>query len=344
MTSVLDLAGSRRGHFVMESGYHSSLWFDLEGLFDDGSGIDVFVDQLALKLRPYEIEVACGPATGGARLAERIAGRLGCTFAFTEPRPANVEGMFKARYVLPPQFAEGLRDKRVALVDDVMSAGSSLRATLAEVEAGGARTVVIGALHVLGGAGLDFFLQRGVAVESIGRGDYEMWRPDRCPLCAAGAPIEQAGAGKVIMPTAIHRQVEAARQGALARVIARMQSGWAVLGDPQITRGYCLLLPDPVVADLNALTGDPRRQFLDDMARLGDAVLLVTGAERINYEILGNVEPALHAHVIPRHANEAPERRKQPVGCMTGRRPNHMAATRTTRCVPALPPRSRLNL
>ena len=115
------------------------------------------------------------------------------------------------------------------------------------------------------------------------------------------------------MPTAIHRQVQAAQSGSLVRVISRLPSGWAVLGDPQITRGYCLLLPDPVVPDLNALTGDRRRQFLDDMARLGDAVLEETGAERINYEILGNVEPALHAHVIPRHANEPPERRKQPV-------------------------------
>lgn len=86
-----------------------------------------------------------------------------------------------------------------------------------------------------------------------------------------------------------------------------------MLGDPQITLGYCLLLSDPVVPDLNALTGDRRRQFLDDMARLGDAVLAVTGAERINYEILGNVEPALHAHVIPRHTSEDTERRKQPV-------------------------------
>jgi len=113
--------------------------------------------------------------------------------------------------------------------------------------------------------------------------------------------------------TAIHKQVAAARQGALPRVIARMKSGWAVLGEPQITRGYCLLLPDPVVTDLNALAGEARRQFLDDMARLGDAVLAETGAERINYEILGNVEPALHAHVIPRHAAEAPELRQQPV-------------------------------
>lgn len=115
------------------------------------------------------------------------------------------------------------------------------------------------------------------------------------------------------MPTAIHRQVDAARKGTLARAIARMASGWAVLGDPQITHGYCLLLPDPVVPDLNALTGEARRQYLDDMARLGDAVLAVTGAERINYEILGNVEPALHAHVIPRHAGEDPALRTKPV-------------------------------
>jgi diadenosine tetraphosphate (Ap4A) HIT family hydrolase len=113
--------------------------------------------------------------------------------------------------------------------------------------------------------------------------------------------------------TAIHQHVEAARAGELPRVIARMASGWAVLGDPQITRGYCLLLPDPVVTDLNALTGDARRQFLDDMVKLGDAVIATTGAERINYEILGNVEPALHAHVIPRHSSEDPELRKKPV-------------------------------
>jgi orotate phosphoribosyltransferase len=196
MSTVLDLAGSRRGHFQMESGYHSALWFDLDALFDGGSRVDPFIDQLASKLTAYDAEVVCGPATGGAKLAERLAGRLGCAFAFTEVGAAGSAGLFKACYVLPPQFAQSLSGKRVALVDDVMSAGSSLRATLAEVEADGARTVVIGALHVLGGAGVDFFLQRGLTVEAVGRGDYEMWRPDRCPLCAAGAPLEQVSATK----------------------------------------------------------------------------------------------------------------------------------------------------
>ena len=106
------------------------------------------------------------------------------------------------------------------------------------------------------------------------------------------------------MPTLIHRRVEAARCGKHPSLVARLPSGWAVLGDKQVLKGYCLLLPDPVVPHLNALTGADRLQFLGDMAKLGDAILHVTGAVRINYEMLGNLEPALHAHVVPRHFNE----------------------------------------
>ena len=113
--------------------------------------------------------------------------------------------------------------------------------------------------------------------------------------------------------TAIHRFVDAARAGTLARVIGRVRSGWTVLGDPQILSGYCLLYPDPVVADLHLLAQPARQQFLDDMAALGEAVVKATGARRINYEMLGNVEPALHAHVIPRYADEPLETRLQPV-------------------------------
>lgn len=104
--------------------------------------------------------------------------------------------------------------------------------------------------------------------------------------------------------TLIHQRVAEANAGTNPKVIARMASGWAVLGDSQFLKGYCLLLPDPVVAHLNDFTGEARQQFLNDMAALGDAVLAVTGAVRINYEMLGNLEPALHAHVFPRYDNE----------------------------------------
>ena len=106
------------------------------------------------------------------------------------------------------------------------------------------------------------------------------------------------------MTTAIHRLVESCRAGEQPAMIARVPSGWAVLGQKQVLRGYSLLLPDPVVPHLNALSAGARDQFLSDLGRLGDAVLAITGALRINYAIFGNLEPALHAHVHPRYADE----------------------------------------
>jgi len=109
--------------------------------------------------------------------------------------------------------------------------------------------------------------------------------------------------------TVIHRWVAAAREGREPRVVARLFSGWVMFGEHQFVRGYVLLLPDPVVPTLNALGAKERSQFLLDMSRVGDALLKVTDAVRVNYAMLGNVEPALHAHVVPRYAQEPEEMR-----------------------------------
>ena len=106
------------------------------------------------------------------------------------------------------------------------------------------------------------------------------------------------------MPTVIHRRVAACREGRDPTCLGRMASGWAVMGDPQVLRGYCLLLPDPVPPHLNDMDLAHRTQFLVDMAALGDVVLAVTGAVRVNYAMYGNLAPALHAHVFPRYADE----------------------------------------
>jgi diadenosine tetraphosphate (Ap4A) HIT family hydrolase len=106
------------------------------------------------------------------------------------------------------------------------------------------------------------------------------------------------------MTTQIHHFVEQARALQNPYVICKLPSGWVVLGNKQFLRGYCLLLPDPVCQDLNALSKTERMQFLYDMSLIGDALHQVTDACRINYEILGNLEPALHAHIIPRYSYE----------------------------------------
>jgi diadenosine tetraphosphate (Ap4A) HIT family hydrolase len=113
--------------------------------------------------------------------------------------------------------------------------------------------------------------------------------------------------------TAIHRMVERCRAADLPTLVTRLRSGWVVMGEKQLFPGYCLLLPDPVVPHLNELNDLDRAQFLADMARVGDVVLTLTAALRINYAMFGNQEPALHAHIFPRFADEpAATRAAQP--------------------------------
>jgi diadenosine tetraphosphate (Ap4A) HIT family hydrolase len=104
--------------------------------------------------------------------------------------------------------------------------------------------------------------------------------------------------------TTIQERVETARAGTNLTVICRMPSGWAVLCDMQHLPGYSILLPDPVVGSINDLSREQRADYLCDMVTVGDALLDVTGSFRINYAILGNSDPVLHAHIVPRYLTE----------------------------------------
>lgn len=113
------------------------------------------------------------------------------------------------------------------------------------------------------------------------------------------------------MPSAIHRKIALAESGKLDSAIIRLASGWVVAGDVQPLKGYCILMANPVVRDFNALSEEARAQYGRDLGRVGDALLAVLGAYRINYETWGNLDPALHTHVVPRYLDEPDELRFQ---------------------------------
>lgn len=190
--AMLELVAARRGHFQLESGHHGGLWLDLDALFVNSRRITPFVERLAGALRQHEPSIVCGPLLGGAFLAQLVAQTLGVEFCFTERvMPSGNAGLYRARYRLPPAFADRVRGQRTAIVDDVLSAGSALHGTWVELDAHAATPVVAGALLMLGTVGADRLAERGVPVESVARQPYDMWPPAACPLCAAGAALEQ---------------------------------------------------------------------------------------------------------------------------------------------------------
>ena len=114
------------------------------------------------------------------------------------------------------------------------------------------------------------------------------------------------------MPAAIDKKIRLAERGELPAAILRLPSGWLIAGDVQTLQGYCVLMADPVARDLNSLNENQRTQYCLDMARVGDALLAVCGAYRINYETWGNLDPALHTHIVPRFMSEPDKQRVLP--------------------------------
>jgi diadenosine tetraphosphate (Ap4A) HIT family hydrolase len=112
-------------------------------------------------------------------------------------------------------------------------------------------------------------------------------------------------------------RVGSAVRGDNPLVIARMRSGFAVIGDTQFLPGYSLLLSeDPSANHLTDLEWPRRRQFLCDLALLGEAVETACtprGLRRINYEVLGNALPLLHGHIHARYDWEPREMVMGPV-------------------------------
>ena len=104
-----------------------------------------------------------------------------------------------------------------------------------------------------------------------------------------------------------------ALRGENPTVIHRLKSGFVVLADSQFLPGYCILLGYPKVRLLNDLETVPRLLFLREMSLVGDALLDVCKPLRINYEILGNTDEFLHAHIIPRYDWEQDDLRRLPV-------------------------------
>ena len=114
-------------------------------------------------------------------------------------------------------------------------------------------------------------------------------------------------------------RIRSAKAGTNPAVLARMPQSFAVIGDTQFLPGYCVLLvDDPSVDRLTDLPKRKRLEFLDSMDTLGQSVENACRANdpafrRINYEILGNTDAYLHAHLFPRYEWEPPDRIGHPV-------------------------------
>ncbi|HGO3344859.1 TPA: HIT family protein [Staphylococcus aureus] len=96
-------------------------------------------------------------------------------------------------------------------------------------------------------------------------------------------------------------RIKSAKNDTIRMVIKELKGSYVVFGDVQFLPGYCVLLPKREVRLLNDLTLEERQNYLLDMSFVGDAMMKALKPTRVNYEILGNKDYFLHAHLFQRY-------------------------------------------
>ncbi len=174
------------GHFLLTSGRHSGAYLEKFQVLQWPQHTERLCRALADHFRPSNVEVVIGPTTGGVLLAYEVARQLGTRGIFVENDPDRPgHRALRRGFHLRP-------GERVLIVDDILTAGTSIRETLEAVTPFQPEIVGIGLLvdRSQGQADFDYPLH---ALLHLSIPNYA---PADCPLCTAGQPLVKPGSRK----------------------------------------------------------------------------------------------------------------------------------------------------
>jgi diadenosine tetraphosphate (Ap4A) HIT family hydrolase len=107
--------------------------------------------------------------------------------------------------------------------------------------------------------------------------------------------------------------IDRIKAGTFRDFVAELGSCYVILGDQQFYRGYCVLLAKLHATELYLMPTDTARLLSTEMCLVAEAIASVVTPWKMNYECLGNSEPHVHWHLLPRQAIEADELRRGPI-------------------------------
>lgn len=162
------------GHFLLTSGKHSNKYLQCAKLFQYPQYSEVISKELADKLEKYKADVIIGPAIGGIILAYEVARQLELKALFAE----RENGVMKLR-----RGFEIEKGSRVAVVEDVVTTGGSVKEVIDLVESLESCVVAVGSVIDRSNELINF----KCPFESLLRVYAETYDADKCPLCKHGS-------------------------------------------------------------------------------------------------------------------------------------------------------------
>jgi len=171
-----------KGHFLLTSGLHSPVYWEKFQVLQYPQYTQELCRMIAERFRDQNIQVVAGPTTGGVILAYEVGRQLGLRGIFAEKKEGSPERAFRRGFTIAP-------GERILLVDDILTTGGSIQEVIAAINKTEGKLVGIGVLVDRSEKPLNF----GVPLFSCIRSATITYRPEECPLCAAGVPLIKRG-------------------------------------------------------------------------------------------------------------------------------------------------------
>ncbi|MHB8382844.1 MAG: HIT family protein [Candidatus Binataceae bacterium] len=98
--------------------------------------------------------------------------------------------------------------------------------------------------------------------------------------------------------------IERIRSNRFDDFVAELADSYVILGDAQLYRGYCVMFAKTHATEIFLMPSDEAHRLFEELRLAAEAIASVTKPWKLNYACLGNLEPHVHWHIIPRYEND----------------------------------------
>lgn len=166
----------KRGHFKLSSGRHSNTYINKDSAYCIPELFKEIFVRMLMEVTMYQHDVITGPALAGAVLAAPLSLYTGTIFVY--PEKVNGKMVFRRGY------DKILKNKRVLLIEDIITTGASVQKTVNAIETNGGTVVCVVAIWNRSG------WKPGYPVVSLIYESVESWSEEECIECKKGTKLQ----------------------------------------------------------------------------------------------------------------------------------------------------------
>lgn len=181
------------GHFVYQAGYHCRDYVAKDRITLNPLAIDEVGKMLADLMKDYDIDTVAVPAIGGVVLGHVVAkylshlkNKLVNSIFVERAGEKNKDNIYK--YEVTRCHGEYIYGKNVAVLEDIMNSGATVKNVITSVQNAGGKVIAVGVVRNRGELKAEDF-DNNIALINLSVINLEKYDSDKCPLCIKGVPI-----------------------------------------------------------------------------------------------------------------------------------------------------------